>query len=321
MGLRFRKSIKLGKGVRLNLGTKGVSVSAGVKGARFSMHSSGRKTATFSLPGTGLSYVKTFGGKKKSKKDSDKKASSRKSTASNELSAKEVRANEKEYAEFQEYLAALHSVHKECDTPVDWIGLYQAAPPVQGGSRVSKVLEEWQETHDFAEKVIRGDIDSYLAVIEEAKPFEDLTDFGSDFEYGTEDPRIMEIEFCVKSDEVIPTEELILNEDGSLKEKAFTKTAYYDLVQDYVCSTAIRLARELFAALPVEEVLVHAVDQIVNTATGRDEECTLLSVRFLRTGFMDINFDRIDPSDFVCSFENHMKFLKTKGFQPVEPLE
>ncbi len=68
MGLNFRKSINLGKGVRLNIGKKSVGVSAGVKGARVSMNSSGRKTATFSLPGTGLSYTMNLGKKKSSKK-------------------------------------------------------------------------------------------------------------------------------------------------------------------------------------------------------------------------------------------------------------
>lgn len=70
MGLNFRKSVNLGKGVRLNIGKKGVGVSAGVKGARVSMNSSGRKTATFSIPGTGLSYTMNLGKKKSSERKS-----------------------------------------------------------------------------------------------------------------------------------------------------------------------------------------------------------------------------------------------------------
>lgn len=76
MGLNFRKSVNLGNGVKLNVGKKSVGVSAGVKGARVSVNSSGRKTATFSLPGTGLSYSvnlnKLFKGKSSKKKGSNK---------------------------------------------------------------------------------------------------------------------------------------------------------------------------------------------------------------------------------------------------------
>lgn len=59
MGLRYRKSIKLGKGIRLNINKNSIGLSAGVKGARVSVNSKGRKTTTLSIPGTGISYSKT----------------------------------------------------------------------------------------------------------------------------------------------------------------------------------------------------------------------------------------------------------------------
>lgn len=67
MGFRFRKSFKIAPGVRVNVGKKSIGISAGVKGARVSVNSSGRKTTTVGIPGTGLSYQKTekIGGAKK----------------------------------------------------------------------------------------------------------------------------------------------------------------------------------------------------------------------------------------------------------------
>jgi tetratricopeptide (TPR) repeat protein len=59
---RFRRSIKLGPGVRLNVGKTGLGVSMGVRGARRSFHSSGRQTASVGVPGTGLGYVYTSSG-------------------------------------------------------------------------------------------------------------------------------------------------------------------------------------------------------------------------------------------------------------------
>jgi len=58
MGFRLYKSVKLGKGVRLNLSKTGVGVSAGVRGARYSVHSSGRTVRTIGAPGTGVYYRK-----------------------------------------------------------------------------------------------------------------------------------------------------------------------------------------------------------------------------------------------------------------------
>ena len=69
MGLRFRKSFKVAPGVKVNIGKKSSSVSFGGKGARYTVSSSGRRTKSVSIPGTGISYVdaKTSGsGNKKS---------------------------------------------------------------------------------------------------------------------------------------------------------------------------------------------------------------------------------------------------------------
>nr|DAX89274.1 MAG TPA: Protein of unknown function (DUF4236) [Caudoviricetes sp.] len=69
MGTRFRKSIKLGSGVKLNVGKTGLSLSAGTKGARVTMNSKGRVTGTVGVPGTGVSYTSTLGSGAKSKRN------------------------------------------------------------------------------------------------------------------------------------------------------------------------------------------------------------------------------------------------------------
>ena len=61
MGFRFRKSLKIAPGVRLNVGKKSAGVSFGGKGLRYSINSSGRKTATVGIPGSGLSYSTSVG--------------------------------------------------------------------------------------------------------------------------------------------------------------------------------------------------------------------------------------------------------------------
>lgn len=76
MGLRFRKSVKIAPGVRLNISKKSVGISAGVKGYRKSINSSGRVTTSIGVPGTGVSYVKTENLKSKKKKTVSNRASS-----------------------------------------------------------------------------------------------------------------------------------------------------------------------------------------------------------------------------------------------------
>ena len=59
MATRFRKSIKIMPGVKLNLGKKGASVSVGVKGARVSFNTNGKQTTSVGIPGTGIYETKT----------------------------------------------------------------------------------------------------------------------------------------------------------------------------------------------------------------------------------------------------------------------
>ena len=69
MGWSFRKSIKLGKGTRLNLSKSGIGLSTGVKGLRISKGPRGSRI-TAGIPGTGIYYSKNIRKHKSSSKES-----------------------------------------------------------------------------------------------------------------------------------------------------------------------------------------------------------------------------------------------------------
>ena len=54
MGWRFRKSIRILPGIRVNLSEKGMGHSIGVPGYRRGRTATGKKYSTVSIPGTGL---------------------------------------------------------------------------------------------------------------------------------------------------------------------------------------------------------------------------------------------------------------------------
>lgn len=353
MGLRMRKSIQICKGVKLNFGTTGASLSFGTKGLRHTIHTSGRRTTSVGIPGTGISYVKTHGSKKK-------KTTGQKISA---LKQQSVPGTEQQSIdEYNNLIKTIRGIHKNCDETIDWQYIRnQKEPNWEGGigPRQAKAIEELnnykpgffdklksgnkrhelekaveiaakedaeelenQRTlHILADRVLNGDIDAYLDVISEMNPLGDLIDFGSDFEFGADNPDAIEVEFSVKTEEVVPTYSLSLTKTGKLSQKDFTKTAYFTLVQDFVSSCTIRIARDIFALLPVKTVVVHAVENKLNTQTGRKEDTVILSVLFERDLLDQINFDLIDPSDALNNFWHNMKFQKTAGFMPVDKIE
>ena len=147
-------------------------------------------------------------------------------------------------------------------------------------------------------------------------PFEEILDFGSDFDVGTDDPSIMEVEFHAKTSKVVPNHVLSMTKTGGVSSKAMSKTMHFDIAQDYICSCILRIAREMFALLPIERVAIHAVDTVTD-ASGNESDDTVLSVLIRREQLDGINFDLIDPSDTIETFEHNMNFKKTQGLKPV----
>lgn len=70
MGIRYRKSIKIAPGVKLNLGKKSAGISIGGKYGGVSFNSKTGARARVSAPGTGLSYSTKLGGSSSSTKTS-----------------------------------------------------------------------------------------------------------------------------------------------------------------------------------------------------------------------------------------------------------
>ena len=343
MGLNFRKSIYLGKGLKLNLSKSGPSVSFGKSGFRQSVNLKGQARTTVGIPGTGIYYTKNTNVKNvvsgltgkaqeaKNKKAAGKAAAEPKAAkapkgtkaaagvaagaaagataaaAKPAVNEELIAASKAKVEEFAAGIEALKSVHKQSDGYIDWEAVANGA-----------VSGQMKELQPFAQSVLAGDIDSYFKVIAEVGPFDDLLEYGSGFEVGTDDPSLLEIEFQVKSDDIIPTQYPDMKASGEIVMKDFTKSAYYELVQDYVSSTMLRVARDTFALLPVRQVIIHAVDKVLNPATGNDEEVTIASVKIKRDALATLNFERIDPSDCLESFECNVKFKKTTGYAPVD---
>ena len=80
MGIRFRRSINLGKGFRINMSKSGPGFSWGGKGFRLTKKANGGFRTTAYIPGTGLSYQKDF----KNPLDPKKKVKKTKETSNKE---------------------------------------------------------------------------------------------------------------------------------------------------------------------------------------------------------------------------------------------
>lgn len=306
MGLRFRKSVSILPGVRLNLGKQSASISVGVPGFRKTINTKGQVTTTVGIPGTGIYYVDTkkTGSRRQAHVSETRRVTGETygrtfGTAASYEAPEYASVVEAPTASFVEEprqisVERIKSIHKSVDDSVDWTEvLCNPNPPDETYNR-----EMWRYYHSVAESVLNGDIDTYLQVIYEVNPLDDLLEYGTGFEFGTDNSKSMDVEFVVN--------------DRALRRARHTmgRTEYHDVLQDFVCSTAIRIARDIFSLLPVKFCTVHAV---LN-------QNTILSVQFDRPTLTKIRFNFADPSDVVNQFCNRMDFDLNSGFGAVERL-
>lgn len=153
---------------------------------------------------------------------------------------------------------------KVADETVDWTDALARETPADGLTDPA----DWALYHRYAARVLAGDVDAYLAVIEAMQPLGDLIAYAASF------------------DVTAPSSE-------ALKASCQALPRYLDKPESeakrYLAGMAVRIARDLFALLPVTQVDVDVCF----------EDKPLLRVCFEKSEMMKVRFAFIDPVAFA----------------------
>lgn len=180
-----------------------------------------------------------------------------------------------------------------------------------------QTYQEWLEQVNLAERVLNKEEKALIEVIEEMNPFKEIHDLGTSLEIMFKE-NILYIELNVHSQNIIPNKVKSLLKSGKLSVKDMPKSLYNELYQDYVCSAILRVAREIFAILTIEEIIITAKDELLNKSTGHEELLPIVSVLISKQKFESLNLNLIDSSDSMTNFIHNMDFKKASGFKAVE---
>ena len=181
-------------------------------------------------------------------------------------------------------------------------------------------LKEWEEDTQLARRLLSGDAAAMKEVIGEFQSLDENGLIGSYIQFHISDGIIHACPQVHPSEEIVPNFRRKQLASGKLSESKMPAGQFNEIYQDYVASVALKVAAEVFRLLPVEEVYVTCLNNMLNTKTGHKELMPILSVQFVRKSFDELNLSNIDPSDSLANFNHAMKFQKTKGLQPIEPL-
>lgn len=180
------------------------------------------------------------------------------------------------------------------------------------------VLDEFRKIKKFGSEIISGNIDAYFQLIDEIRPFYKLTDYGSKIEFGTNDKDSIEVEYNANSKIVVPNIIYRENENGKMEKDNMETAEYFDVVQDYVSSATIMIAKKTMNLLPVHKVVVHVVDNVKDYETGLDKDITILSVVFDRETLDKLNLKSMESTLILDNFICNMRHQKATGFRSVE---
>lgn len=311
MGLRFRKSVTLCKGVKLNFGKTGMSVSVGGKGYHKTINTKGQVTTSVGIPGSGIYYTDTkrLGGNRQANTQRNTQNQYYTQNAIREpqpvmeyeindsiesyLNPQEQNINsgfvkneviqgpedrtykETETVENVPKLISedeIRNLYLKSDELVDWTELLVSTT----ADDMFMEQDKWIFLKGISHRILSGDIDAYLETIEKMRPVDDLLDYGSQFEFGTDNPKSMEVEFQINQHNDMLS-------DGTNPE----------LYNEYVAACTIRVARDLFALLPVRYVIVYA----------QSGEKSILEAKFDKNILQTIDFEHREAIEIIEMFK------------------
>ena len=181
-------------------------------------------------------------------------------------------------------------------------------------------LNNWEELQKIASGVHDRNSEAYKDALEYFNPFSDIGELGTQIKYSFKD-NLIDIDLTVNSEEIVPNYELKQTSTGKLSKKNMAKGKFNEMYQNYICSSVIRVAREVFAYLPIDKARINAISNILNSTTGHLEDQPILSVIFVAETIEKLNIETIVPSDSMQNFIHNMKFNKTSGFSTVSKVE
>ena len=174
---------------------------------------------------------------------------------------------------------------------------------------------------ELSRRILNGEAQAYIEAIEQHGPWHDIPGLAQTLSFVTDDPATIKVEMVTFGEDQIPDERYKQLKSGKLSTSNMPKSQYWQLYQDYVCGTVLRVARETFALVPTSLVVSTVLDNILNPSTGHLEDTPILSAAIPRATIDTLNLDYVDPSDAMSNFVHNMKFMKTKGLSQVERVD
>ncbi len=189
---------------------------------------------------------------------------------------------------------------------------------VEAAQKFAAAAQDYRVQKELAERLLRGDCKAMIETFNALHPFAAIADLAASFKVVSLPGRQMTAEVKALGEAVVPNQAVSMLKNGLASSKALTRTSHNGVYRDYVCGLVLRVARELFAMLPVEVVIVTVVEALLNAQTGNLENQPIVSACIPRQTFARLNLAAVDQFECLKNFNHTVDFRPATGFRPVQ---
>lgn len=183
-----------------------------------------------------------------------------------------------------------------------------------------KNKQDWKHLQEMKAGIEKGDPSAYQDAIDYFDPYASITQLGSVMDYKIYS-EYLRINVYIDAAEIIPdfifaktaTDELVMNK---LSTERFNK-----IYHDYICSSAVLIARETFALLPVKYIHLNMMSGGVASVGQGSESKAILAVKFSTEMLKQSNEQLFGCLKALVNLPERIQFSVVSGFSSTSQKE
>lgn len=167
-----------------------------------------------------------------------------------------------------------------------------------------------------AQRVVERQVDALVEALEEHSSLGDLPFAVEGLDTLFLDDRVIAVVDGLDLEDM-PEESISLLKSGKASVKAIPVGRRHEMHRDAICSSSIRVAIEVLSTLPIDEVEVLMLTDILDRGSGHIAAAPVLHLRVSAQALAAVNLTRADAPALVERLGGHMDWSKRDGFRRI----
>lgn len=184
-------------------------------------------------------------------------------------------------------------------------------------------LIKWEKLRKLAQRILIGEHKAYTQALLDLNPFAELSYLGSSINLTVHNSRFVECSLKVNGKQAIPSETKSLTATEKLSTKPMSKARFHEVYTEYICSCVLRVALEVIALLPTDDLIVTAIADVTEQQSGRSIEKPVLSILISRIHVEATNFNDLNVYDAIeaLTHRGDLRGTRKLEFREISPLK